>query len=271
MSNLHQPINLVSSKHYSITIKTKPYLCNYLHSLYGNPIVFTQDNYFGMTVQGFLIRKFFKRHNNEITYRRFDKFDTDLNIFFPKWWKEQSHFGTHIPTMNIIYINKLFEKRFEEDLAKHCMLLDMCGVYTKKAIEDFCNMHNIEIDKDIKMNATMTQTETKTYTGAQDVREVFVSFNEDICAVLHDVAQATQEFDLQQVQQDCAILALYDAISEIRLQIYVGDEIIREYSYKITDSGENSGAPAGQPPLGYTHVAGGRVRLVAIANSRRPK
>ena len=139
--------------HYSITIPTKPYLKKYIESLYGKPVVFTQDNYFGMSLTGFLNRKFFVRHNESITHKRFDEFSAGLQLYFPRWWITQSHFGTDLPKMNIIYLNKTFEERLEEDLSRHCIILDLIGIQIKDSIEDFCKMHCIEIDEDITMDA----------------------------------------------------------------------------------------------------------------------
>jgi hypothetical protein len=139
--------------HYSIQIPTKPYLKKYIESLYGTPTVFSIDNYFGMTVCGFLARKFFFRQNEEVVHKAFDKFNDQLQMYFPRWWMSQSHFGTDIPPQNVIFINKLFEERFEEDLSKYCLLMDLCQVEIKKALEEFCRLHSIEIDQHITFEA----------------------------------------------------------------------------------------------------------------------
>jgi hypothetical protein len=99
---------------------------------------------------GFLDRKFYFRQNEELVHKAFDVFDEQLEIFLPRWWMLQSHFGTDIPAQNIILINKLFEERFEEDLSKYC---SMKGGKIKKSIEDFCTRHQISIDDDITFDA----------------------------------------------------------------------------------------------------------------------
>lgn len=117
--------------------------------MYGSPVVFTKENYFGMSVLGFMDRKFFFRKDKELVHRHFDRFTEDMQMYFPRWWMLQTHYGLDLPVQNIIHINKLFEERFEEDLCMHTMLHNICGVHIKDAIEDFCKIHHIEIDEDI--------------------------------------------------------------------------------------------------------------------------
>lgn len=76
-----------------------------------------------------------------------------MQMYFPRWWMLQAHFGLDLPPQNIILLNKLFEERFEEDLAKHCRLQEICGVQIKHSMEEFCNLHNIVVDEDISEDA----------------------------------------------------------------------------------------------------------------------
>ena len=140
-------------KHYSITIPTKPYLKKYIQSLYGSPVVFTKENYFGMSVLGFMDRKFYFRESKELVHRYFDKFSDPMQMYFPRWWMLQAHYGTDLPPQNIVSINKLFEERFEGDMCMHALLHSICGVQIKDALEDFCNLHHIIIDEDISYDA----------------------------------------------------------------------------------------------------------------------
>lgn len=106
-----------------------------------------------MSVLGFLDRKFYFREDKEIVHRYFDKFNTKMQMYFPRWWMLQTHYGTDLPPQNIININKLFEERFEGDLSMHCILHNVCGVEIKDAIEDFCKLHHILIDEDVTFEA----------------------------------------------------------------------------------------------------------------------
>src|SRR4051812_9454892 len=112
---------MASNGFYTIAIPTKPYLKKFLQSLYGTPTIFDRDNYFGTSLIGYLERKFFTRQSNSVSYRHFDNFTTPIVISMPSWWLGQTHFATDIPQGNVIYINKHFEERFEEDLVKFTM------------------------------------------------------------------------------------------------------------------------------------------------------
>lgn len=137
------------ANHYSINIPTKPYIKKYLEALYGSPVVFTQENYFGTSVLAYLDKKFYARETEELTFRKWDKFTENLTIFLPRWWLLQSHFGKDLPRQNIIYLNKHFENRFEEDLYKHVKGRVRTGGQLKDAMEEFCKDHGIELEYDI--------------------------------------------------------------------------------------------------------------------------
>ena len=143
----------MSAGYYTIAVPTKPYLKKYLQSLYGKPMIFDRDNYFGTSLVGYLERKFFTRQSETISYRHFDEFTAALIISMPSWWIIRTHFATDIPTGNVIYINKHFEERFEEDLVKFCLVLQLGGVEVKQALETFCAMHEIELDVDMTFEA----------------------------------------------------------------------------------------------------------------------
>ena len=62
-------------------------------------------------------------------------------------------YKTQLPKCNIIYLNKHFEEKFEEELSRHCFLLSFFKIEIKDALEDFCLRHNISIDDDITYEA----------------------------------------------------------------------------------------------------------------------
>jgi hypothetical protein len=83
---------------------------------------------------------------------RIDKFDqfilivsSCLDVKNDKW--EVAQVG------NISYLNKHFEEKFEEELCRHCFLLNLFGIEIKEALEDFCKRQNIEIEEDITYEA----------------------------------------------------------------------------------------------------------------------
>lgn len=136
--------------YYKIQCPTKPYLAKYLHALYGDPLIFRKDCYFGTSLMGYLAPQFYERMKNEsIIHKAFDGFTKPLDVYLPtRWMKRGVSFGKDLPRENIIYLNKHFEQRFEEDLVKHCHTLTAVGLDIKDAIEDFCRIMHIEIDED---------------------------------------------------------------------------------------------------------------------------
>ncbi len=159
-------------KHFVLTIPTKTYLKKYLNTLYGSPIVFTTINYFGMSLIGFLERKFYNRDSNEvITYQKFDVLNDQVNIHLPRHWlaKNNRGYGYDINTANIILLNKLFEERFEEDLCRFCLVYASAGVEIKDAIEEFCRLFSISLEEDISYEAV----KKKEYRYRKKMEELF--------------------------------------------------------------------------------------------------
>lgn len=147
--------------YYTIGIPTKPYLKKYFQTLYGKPIVFDRDNYFGTSLTGYLERKFFTRQSADLKYRHFDNFCDVLIVHMPGWWLKQSHFATDIPVGNVIAINKHFEERFEEDLVKFVRVMQLAGIQIKSALEKFLEAHDIEVDEDITYDAIKKKHQRK--------------------------------------------------------------------------------------------------------------
>lgn len=139
--------------YFHFSFVTKPYLAKYLQTLYGSPIVFEIDNYFGTTLYAFLTKKVFYLKETKIEHRKFDQFTTKLDVYLPSYWLRNAKYRTDLTRENIIYINKHFEERFEEDLIKHCHVLSLFGIEFQEAMEDFCKQFDIEIDEDITFEA----------------------------------------------------------------------------------------------------------------------
>ena len=140
--------------HYSIVIPTKPYIKQYLQALYGSPVIFNSSNCFGIILASLLERPY-KSHKrkNILSFRVFDKFDTELHVYLPKSWLKNYKYGHTLRDQNIIGLNKFFENQFEEDLYKACELARIYKVELKKAMEEFCWRHCIEIEEHISFEA----------------------------------------------------------------------------------------------------------------------
>ena len=79
---------------------------------------------------------------------------------------------------------------------------------------------------------TNTRTETLTITSG-DVRLTIQNLSTEMRACLQAAAHVVPDFDVEQAEIDCGLLALQDVVSGFRLQFYApatGD-LIREYSY----------------------------------------
>ncbi len=143
----------MARKHFELTIPTKPYLKKYLHSLYGDPLIFTIENHFGICIAAFLHRPLLFHHRKELLKMRTDKFEATLTIRLPFTILTERRGGYDISDRYIITLNKLFENRFEEDLWRFCIAMNLRKIETKDAIELFCSIYNISIDEDITFDA----------------------------------------------------------------------------------------------------------------------
>lgn len=140
--------------YFPISLPTKPYLKPYLETLYGNPVIINTQNTFGVIVHSLLTRPRRLHEKKEIiSYRVFDKFDTQMKVYLPKWWLEKYEVGHTLEEEQIISLNKFFEERFEEDLTTFCKLSIVYKVEIKKSLEDFCMRHRIEIEEHITYDA----------------------------------------------------------------------------------------------------------------------
>jgi hypothetical protein len=140
---------------FSITIQTKPYLKKYLQSLYGDPLIFSTENSFGIVVESLLSRPLEDHNNPEVLRQRFDKYTTSLELFIPirNIFKRK---GFAITQRQILSLNKFFEKQFCEQLLSWCEMGVIYKVEYKKNIEDFCWRHKIlidAVDEDISFDA----------------------------------------------------------------------------------------------------------------------
>lgn len=139
-------------KHYKFTIPTKPYLAQYLQALYGRPLVFTTTNYFGTTLLGYMSMRM-PMKLKELEHRHVDLFNHPLDVYMPRYFLLNKKFMTDMPAENIIHLNKHFENRFVEDLARYTLTMQLMDVPIQDATDDFCRRHGIEIEEHIGMDA----------------------------------------------------------------------------------------------------------------------
>lgn len=139
-------------RYYKITLPTKSYIARYLAAQYGDPLVFSTTNYFGTTLLGYLTTRCAMKIPDSIRHKHVDEFNHQLIIYMPRYFVEKQKFMTDLPVENIVWLNKTFENRFCEDLARYTMTLQLLDVPIKDAIEDFCQRHQIEIEEHITLD-----------------------------------------------------------------------------------------------------------------------
>src|SRR5712691_9194195 len=80
---------------------------------------------------------------------------------------------------------------------------------------------------------TVPCSETVTL-AASDVRQVMAWIAQEIETLCAAYRPRLGDLDLESALVDCSVLALNDVISQIRLQLGVGEELICEYVYDIS-------------------------------------
>ncbi len=138
--------------YYLYKIPTKKYMRCYLQKLYGSPLVFTSNNYFGTTLLGFLTMRC-PQKITKLQHQHVDQFDTPLEIYMPRYFLTNKRFMTDLPAENIVALNKHFENRFVEDLARYTLTMQLLDVPIQESTEDFCTRHGIEIEEHIGLEA----------------------------------------------------------------------------------------------------------------------
>lgn len=146
----------VTNDYYTLYLPTKPYLNQYLKSLYGSPVYFTVEDYFRKVVTALLERPT-RTHGTfvQLKSRIFNEYTDTLELHLPKIEGKKQV----LKPGSIICINNLFEERFREDLAKHCELATIYRIERKKAIEEFCFRHLINIEEHISFDALKKKEE----------------------------------------------------------------------------------------------------------------
>ena len=113
--------------------------------------------------------------------------------------------------------------------------------------------------------SSSTTTRTTTISGP-DIRVVWTRVFGEVNHICQVFGLLTNRVNDAELWRDISTLALYDTISALHLQFYVGRELVREYKYVIADTvlegwgPDEEGAPTGPIPPGTT------VRLVVSPN-----
>lgn len=136
-------------KFFRVYLPTKPYLCKYLQTIYGHPLVIDPQTDFGdiiITKLSSTLHCTLDKHDIDI---RLNRLTDKLTIHMPiHWWYK---LAIKEPTPHhIIRINRYFENMFEKDL--HGVVhraSTWLNIPRQTAIEYFAENHGIELEKDI--------------------------------------------------------------------------------------------------------------------------
>ncbi|MCK9402933.1 MAG: hypothetical protein M0Q26_06010 [Chitinophagaceae bacterium] len=139
--------------YFTVTLPTKAYLKKYLEAQYGHPLIFSINSYFGQVLALVLAKNVYPDRNTAVVHKAFDKYDNFIDIKMPAKWLKHYRYGTDIDPKKAVYINKLVENKFEDELVNYCTLLDMFDIKRKDSLLDFCTRYNFEIDVDITFDS----------------------------------------------------------------------------------------------------------------------
>lgn len=140
---------MAEKKYFKVTLPIKPMHKKYLLSLYGDPLIYSSDHYFGMVLVACLEKKVRRDRDEQEIINRFDRLTDKLDIFCPSNWLYNYYHGIGLSREKVLFINKLVEERFEEELTMFCNHKVISGSTRRNAIELFCTLHGIVIEEDV--------------------------------------------------------------------------------------------------------------------------
>jgi hypothetical protein len=137
-----------------VKFHTKPYLKKYFEKLYGDPLIFTTNNFFGVVFASLLERPLELKQSPDKIRMRVDVYDVLMEVHCPMTFLTRNIYGFEVKGEHVISINKLFEERFDEDLFRYCFPFSLTNdIERKEALELFSNAYGLEIDVDITFDA----------------------------------------------------------------------------------------------------------------------
>jgi hypothetical protein len=137
---------------FTICLPTKAYLKKYIHTLYGDPVVIKASNVFADVFLAMLQVPVPVKHSRPLLDQQLNRYSSIVEVKVPvsMFYRLPKEPGEH----SVIRINRFFENRFEEDLAKTVGHMQaILQIERQQAIEKFAEDHRIDIDVDITMDA----------------------------------------------------------------------------------------------------------------------
>jgi hypothetical protein len=100
---------------YTVTIPTKPYIRNFIATLYGDPIPITNKNNVGIFLIGVMTKtRIAARLNPGVKGKYFQQLTSEITCVCPL--SQMANYGYLVNENHIIQINRYFESIFEEHL-----------------------------------------------------------------------------------------------------------------------------------------------------------
>lgn len=112
-------------------------------------------------------------------------------------------------------------------------------------------------------SATATQTLT---VSSSDVRTVLALMRRETLAICSFMPSAGLDFNPEEVLNDITIMAMHDFLESVQLQIYVGDQLKREYRFLFCSTPQSAYGPSSDNPPTAPIPAGARMRLTTTRN-----
>jgi hypothetical protein len=105
----------------------------------------------------------------------------------------------------------------------------------------------------------------------EDIREVWRKVGEEIQAICSRAGNMAVRFDVPKAIVEVNILAMNNVIDAVGLDIFVEDELLYRYQYRIITGAIQAFGPSAQnPPVGSLPI-GARVRLTVAHNENVPE
>ena len=151
-------------KNFYLSIPSKPFIKKYIYKRYGYPVQVDNGTLIGVAISSILEKKVHDNNPVDDRENRFSSLTDKIELVIPAYKVYSYEQGLNISIKKAIVLNRYFEIQFVEDLYRHCMQHtkpDLRNLTRKgfggcgydKAILQFAQMHDLEIDVDITFEA----------------------------------------------------------------------------------------------------------------------
>ncbi len=144
----------MSNRYFKIAIHVKPWVKKYIVANYGDTILISMKNPGSMVLYSFLQKQNIPfRDNQEVMDRRFDQLTQSFYLLIQR--RDQYKHGLYIHKNNHLLINNYFELEVYRRIFHQCDTYAKVKMSRESAVEDFCGQNDIELHKDISLEAVL--------------------------------------------------------------------------------------------------------------------